>query len=61
MERLPIEIEYKIYFYAHPMLDKKLQKEIKNHSFRTKKFIVREKYCVVCSRNHRIPQHFYCF
>lgn len=30
-DNLPIELEYKIYFFAHPKLSSDIQKQIKNY------------------------------
>ena len=56
---IPIEIVSKIYMYAHPILNKYIQRSIINYNFvyKTNKNTI---YCYKCSRNHRYPKHFSC-
>lgn len=64
MNRLPLELINIIRLYAHPVINKDLQKQIHNHTFYKKKinikYIKNMKYCNICLKNHRYPKHFKC-
>lgn len=56
---LPREIISKIIMYSHPVLNKRIQSQIKNRHLKKSKF--KKRYCDFCSRYHTFPVHFCCF
>jgi len=58
LRALPFEIQRKIILYSHPILDMRVQDDIRNHDFITLKRD--QDYCIICEREHRLPRHFRC-
>ena len=58
---LPREIILKIIMYSHPILNKRIQSQIKNRYLKNSKLKFKKRYCDFCSRYHTFPIHFCCY